>query len=997
MTKVNFLLLGLLIILISQTCLAITVSGTITYEGYSGEYKPLKNTFVRIYSSGGVLYGTTGTDITGNYSFSSIPSDLPFYVRVYLQDSATDIVVVESKYLDVDFYLNSQIDVDGCNSNCDFDIQFNKTETYNLVNLYAPIEDTYQFIANYYDNANDLDEDGSSNDLWNQPVIPLKFPGGESFYLYDVGNGKFFHFFYTIVLPNKTASGQPAGFFDKEYAIESVHEYSHAIMYKLYNENMAASVNHAPKWLTEPETAFSEGWAEFMPALIFNDSRYLEKTYIGFSQNYDLESSDFAQNRSNAGAVEGVVAKILWDIYDNASTDVDKDGISNGFQYIWAVLRDKNPRDIGQFAQGWMQMGATYRMRANELEKIYLANGMSRFLAKEPPRVTYTGGSSLTGFIIPESTNWLSWPTFHHDNRRSGFQPAPGDQASVGAIDTRYLALAGDIASDQVSRISVADMDGDSVKEIVTSVGLASSGMGPSRIIAHNIRTPGKLEKPVQKWIYTTPMNPKVPTLGDLSADLGLEVVVGYATANVTSIYISGKKGFTKWQYDLPSKISAEANESLAGSSNFMTIDDYDNDNDSDVISLDGISSLDDWPGEVYVLNGVTGSKIANFTMNNGGGGGAIATADLDADSVLDIIAPSFYGLFALEYNSGLSSKLQKNWNTSEGKINGAPVIFDADFDGEREILFLTTSFLCASGRTCGNKIYLKNKTGGNAETPGSLSVYPLASAAIANVDTDSGYEAVFVGTNSAESSGTGKIVVWDIDTWAQQCTYSVAANAISPSLNDIDGDGRVEIIYPEDGTKKVLVLNATTSGTCNSERNYSFQGIIGSAIAIADLDNDGKSEMAFKRAGSPVAILEVVNGDNNAPVLQVMDNITVIAGQLVNINATGQLNFSDSDGDNLTLSYSFPLNSTGKWLTTTNDTGNFTVVVEVSDGNLTDYQYVDIQVFNQTATLLQNFSDNTTQKYLNFTGAQNKSVQVRIPKEARILYTRAKVAGGRP
>ncbi|MBI1935061.1 S8 family serine peptidase [Candidatus Woesearchaeota archaeon] len=90
---------------------------------------------------------------------------------------------------------------------------------------------------------------------------------------------------------------------------------------------------------------------------------------------------------------------------------------------------------------------------------------------------------------------------------------------------------------------------------------------------------------------------------------------------------------------------------------------------------------------------------------------------------------------------------------------------------------------------------------------------------------------------------------------------------------------------------------------------------------------------------------LETIGGVNNKPTLSGVTNISVIEGSLVNINSSGQLMASDVDNNTLTVYYSSPLNASGFWQTDCSSSGNYTVLVEVSDGNLSDFQFASIQV----------------------------------------------------
>lgn len=86
-------------------------------------------------------------------------------------------------------------------------------------------------------------------------------------------------------------------------------------------------------------------------------------------------------------------------------------------------------------------------------------------------------------------------------------------------------------------------------------------------------------------------------------------------------------------------------------------------------------------------------------------------------------------------------------------------------------------------------------------------------------------------------------------------------------------------------------------------------------------------------------------NYQNDPPVLDFIENITVFEGQIVQINPTA----NDADNDTLVFSFTPPLNSTGGWQTNIGDAGSYIVNVSVSDGNLTDSQIIEILVLVNT------------------------------------------------
>ena len=347
------------------------------------------------------------------------------------------------------------------------------------------------------------------------------------------------------------------------------------------------------------------------------------------------------------------------------------------------------------------------------------------------------------------------------------------------------------------------------------------------------------------------------------------------------------------------------------------------------------------------------------------------------------------YGIIVYDYDS---SALTQKWNNSDGKIEGSVVIYDIDRDNEYELIYTTSDVDCAAGKTCYNRVYIRNASNGALEHDINTNIYPRVAPAIANLDSDSNLEIVILGSNS-EFSSYYTIQCYDANTENKDCEYdqggSLSTIIAAPNIADIDGDGNYDIIFSET-TTKVRVLN----GDGTNKFSVNLEGNIGSSPVIGDLDDDGIAEIAVKRAGSPISVITFVTGFNQKPFLDQIDNITTVAGDLININESGELSAFDFDNDNLTFYFNSPFNESGLWQSTINDTGNYSILIEASDGNLSDYKYVDLIVFNSTTNVTDTFADGETKKSLNFTGAENKTVYVRLLKNASVIYSEINIEG---
>ena len=63
----------------------------------------------------------------------------------------------------------------------------------------------------------------------------------------------------------------------------------------------------------------------------------------------------------------------------------------------------------------------------------------------------------------------------------------------------------------------------------------------------------------------------------------------------------------------------------------------------------------------------------------------------------------------------------------------------------------------------------------------------------------------------------------------------------------------------------------------------------------------------------------------------------------------------------------------------------------------LSDYTYVDLIVFNSTTNVTDTFSDGESEKSLTFTGGENNTEYVRLPKDSTVIYSKIKIQGLAP
>ncbi|MBN1156588.1 tandem-95 repeat protein, partial [Candidatus Woesearchaeota archaeon] len=141
----------------------------------------------------------------------------------------------------------------------------------------------------------------------------------------------------------------------------------------------------------------------------------------------------------------------------------------------------------------------------------------------------------------------------------------------------------------------------------------------------------------------------------------------------------------------------------------------------------------------------------------------------------------------------------------------------------------------------------------------------------------------------------------------------------INPTATDIDED----------------VLTYTYSSPLNSngewQTGFTDAGVYPITVTVSDgMLGDSKS-----------FTLTVLESGNHAPVLEHINDVEVVEGNLVDVNPVAY----DPDGDQITITFSAPLDNNGEWQTGFTDAGTYMTTITVSDGQLNTSQNVQITI----------------------------------------------------
>jgi hypothetical protein len=134
---------------------------------------------------------------------------------------------------------------------------------------------------------------------------------------------------------------------DPDAPITVAHEVSHAVMDDVYDGAFPSTPNcnpHSIPSTTSAGCAWAEGFAEWLPAVVFNDPSF--RWPNGNVQ--DLEGPTWGTPGWNDGdQVEGRVAGALIDLWD--SNDEGTDRVAEGMNNIWTTFQKHNSTSFSQF------------------------------------------------------------------------------------------------------------------------------------------------------------------------------------------------------------------------------------------------------------------------------------------------------------------------------------------------------------------------------------------------------------------------------------------------------------------------------------------------------------------------------------------------------------------------------------------------------------------------------------------------------------------------
>ncbi len=990
MKKTLFTLIGIFLFIAIKSVSAniITVDGNLSLQ--DGSAIPLVT--VELHRETGELLASTNANQFGNFSFPNI-DDLGGTLDAYIvAKTDSDVAEIGSTFAGqifgvYNYQSSTKFNLNPSNNFFQETVSGNQNMT-DAFTLQKYIFQPYKYFQTIHDHT--------------APQIDVKYPSKE-----DGSTG-----LYPGLLGNHHIEIQNHTFVEDTRAIR--HEFGHYIMLETYNLNDYPSCSGIRIFgageTTCPEIAFKEGWAHAVYVIHNKTDDMKNYTVDNVIRNYESENWGHGTGYNELGTGylnEYEVAGILWDIADapNSSDlfpNVDDDHIYNRDDMLWEILNEE-PQNILEFYNDWVNKKdyVEYKNLQNELYDSYFQNNIIRGPSNNP------------------ISN--DWSYFLHDPRRSGMTTLRGDLYHDQG--TMFRGNLGQTINNTLDKIGIADMNQDGTQDLILTTGLNLTQGRVYRVTYNRTFNSGNLQVQTPLKLLRTTSRGFVgsPTLADVRSSIfstynGKEIIFS-TDDDIVHVISSSKNNSQAWQFNASAVAGHRVRTGETGAV------DADNDGDLDVVfSTRDVSNNGPDQAYLFIINGNSGSVIQQIDIGPIGTTGAVSIADIRGDERPEIVVPSLDRVRVYQF-TGSSYTLWTDW-TTPGVVNGV-LIADTDNDGTYELIWATSSDnRCPSGYSCQNRIFVRNGQTGALLQEVTSSNYILVQPIGFYFNANSALSLITVEKDEIENTDTphGRLKKYTftpgVSNYAVSGTYpasgSMALSFATPVAANIDNQGSYEIVYGKGGGQVIIILN-TLSGLL---RTYNLGGVIASAPAVGDWDNDGYAEIAVKQqstssdsdppelidptmfpeynftpsqADSPgEASLIYIDNINLQPYLAPVADKTGYTNTLYSVTST----ILDPNNDELIVNYGFPFNSSGQFLPNSSQAGTYEVFVSVSDGNLTDSQSFILKVFSNDTQFENNLSNGLSTNQMNLTANVPQTVFLKIPKDANIQHAEITVEG---
>jgi hypothetical protein len=233
----------------------------------------------------------------------------------------------------------------------------------------------------------------------------------------------------------------------------------------------------------------------------------------------------------------------------------------------------------------------------------------------------------------------------------------------------------------------------------------------------------------------------------------------------------------------------------------------------------------------------------------------SVAIADLNGDGRPDLVATATYSVWVLLGNGDGTFGVKTDFDTGSSAYDVA--IGDLNADARLDLAVANSASNSVS-------VLLGNGNGTfGAKTAFLAGVGDVHSVAIADLNADGRPD---LATTNQYYSMVSVLLGNGNDTFGTNAEFITGVNPIGAAIGDLNGDGRPDLVVTNYGSQTlpsttVSVLLGNGNGTFGAKTDFGT-GINPNSVAIADLNADGRRDLAVTNGGANTVSVLLGNGD---------------------------------------------------------------------------------------------------------------------------------------